>query len=209
MAKGFFLTLEGGEGAGKSTLAVRLARALTEEGREVVTTREPGGTPFGEELRNVLLHKSIETIDTKAELFLFLASRIQHVEFVIKPALQRGAVVLCDRFSDSTIAYQGEGKNLGFEYVKQCSKLAIGDFQPDLTFFIDLEPHVGLKRVQSRHSLDRMEREAMSFHERVRHGFLTLAKEDPKRVHILDGILDPEALFKQAHTILKHEMHRK
>lgn len=201
--KGLFITLEGGEGAGKSTLASRLASTLSKEGRVLKMTREPGGTPFGEELRNILLHSSHEKIDAKAELFLFLSARIQHVEAVIKPELARGHIVLCDRFNDSTIAYQGEGKALGFEYVQSCCKLAVGTFAPDITFYLDIDPKVGLVRASGRSSPDRMEQETLQFHERVRRGFLRLAEVEPKRIHVLNATVDPDTLFSHAYTILQ------
>jgi dTMP kinase len=200
---GLFITLEGGEGAGKSTLAARLARTLSNEGHILKMTREPGGTPFGEELRNVILHSSHEKIEAKAELFLFLSARIQHVEAVIKPELARGHVVICDRFSDSTIAYQGEGKGLDFEYVQACCKLAVGNFAPHVTFYLDIDPKVGLARASRRGAPDRMEQEALQFHERVRSGFLRLAKEEPKRIHVLNAAIAPDTLFSQAYTILQ------
>lgn len=202
-----FITFEGGEGAGKTTLARRIRDALQAKGIEVVLTREPGGTPLGEDLRHLLLNRNAkEKIAPKAELFAFLASRIQHVEEVIKPAIARGAVVLCDRFSDSSIAYQGIGQELGLEYVLSCCKLAIGDFEPDLTFFLDVNPDVGFSRVDKRNSggaRDRMEQETAVFHARVHAGFVELAKKFPKRIVRLDGSLDPDALFSSAYDHLQ------
>lgn len=206
MTRGLFVTFEGGEGVGKSTLTSRLRDALKAEGRDVLTSREPGGTPFGEELRSLLLHHKGDVVPD-AELFLFLASRIQHLEELIKPAVQRGSIVLCDRFSDSTIAYQGIARGLGLQYVSSCCKLATKDFEPDLTFFIDLDPKIGLQRTHSRRkktaeSIDRLEKEALDFHEKVRDGFRTLAKQHPERIVTLDGTLNPEALFQAAYRAL-------
>lgn len=202
MKKGLFVTFEGGEGAGKSTLALRVRDALKAQGRNVLFTREPGGTPFGEELRTLLLHHQAKIIP-EAELFLFLASRIQHLEELILPALNKGAIVLCDRFTDSTIAYQGEGRGLGVEYITTCCRLATKGFEPDLTFFVDLDPKIGLERTNvrtstSHASCDRLEKESLAFHEKVRGGFLALAKQNPERIIMLNGLLEPEALFQEA-----------
>jgi dTMP kinase len=208
MARGYFITFEGGEGAGKTTLALRIRDALQALGKEVIFTREPGGTAFGEELRHFLLHRQPgEKVSPKAQLFLFLASRIQHLEEVIKPALARGSIVLCDRFSDSTIAYQGRGQALGLDYVLSCSQLATNGIEPDLTFFLDVNPEVGLERIDKRAvggPRDRMEQETVAFHERVHTGFLELAKKFPKRIIRLDGSVDPNTLFESAYVHLKN-----
>jgi dTMP kinase len=208
MKKGLFVTFEGGEGAGKSTLAASLRDAFKAEGRDLVFTREPGGTPFGEELRTLLLHHK-SPVANKAELFLFLASRIQHIEEVIQPAITRGALVLCDRFNDSTIAYQGQARGLGMDYVASCCKLACGDFTPDITFFVDLDPSIGLHRTVKRRkdeAVDRLEKEALEFHQKVRQGYQSLAKQYPERIITLDGTLEPHQLFQQAISILKSQL---
>ncbi len=205
MTKGLFVTFEGGEGAGKSTLATRLRDALQREAQEVVFTREPGGTAFGEELRNLILHHKGH-VGSHAELFLFLAARIQHVEELIKPALNRGAIVLSDRFTDSSIAYQGEARGLGMQYVADCTKLAIGNFEPDLTFYVDIDPTIGLGRTHTRRgdeSVDRLESQNLEFHQKVRAGFLQLAKLHPHRIITLDGTLEPDVLFKIAHEVIQ------
>lgn len=210
MSPGLFITFEGGEGAGKSTLAARIRDALKAEGSTVVFTREPGGTALGEELRELLLHHKDKEISAKCELFLFLAARVQHLEEVILPALKQGAIVLCDRFSDSSIAYQGEGKGLGFEYVHQLCNMALGSTTPNLTFYVDIDPKIGLQRTDKRRKMsndmsgpDRMEQETLHFHERVRAGFKRLAALYPDRIHVLDGRLDPDALFAEAFRIIK------
>src|SRR5262249_27082346 len=153
------------EGAGKSTLIHKIQKWLEPTGRLVVT-REPGGTKLGEGIRNMLLHGDL--MGPKCELFLFLAARIQHVDEVIRPSLQQGKIVLSDRFSDSTVAYQGGGRELGVSFVMELTRAAIGDFQPDLTFYIDVPPEVGLGRAGRRNPHDRIEKETMQFHERVR-----------------------------------------
>lgn len=208
MNKGLFVTFEGGEGAGKSTLVRRLQEALQRESREVVVTREPGGTALSEDVRTLVLHRKGD-MHPRSELFLFLAARIQHLEELIKPAIKRGAVVLCDRFSDSSVAYQGEARGLGMEYVSSCCTLATGGMQPDITFYIDLDPHIGLMRMHKRQAStnqepDRLENETLIFHEKVRCGFQKIAKAYPTRVKTLDGNLSPEELFIAAFSHIKH-----
>ena len=208
MIKGLFITFEGGEGAGKSTLACRLRDALKADGHEVVFTREPGGTAFGEELRKMLLHYKAD-VASRAELFLFLSARIQHIEEVIKPAIKRGAIVLCDRFTDSTIAYQGEARGLGVDYVSSCSSLALGGFEPDLTFYVDIDPKQGLLRTlkrQSSEKFDRLENESLQFHEKVRRGFEKQAAAHPTRIITLDGTQNPDSLFQQAYPHIKNKL---
>jgi len=203
MTKGLFITFEGGEGAGKSTLVTKLEKALKEQNRTVVVTREPGGTLLGEELRNIVLHRK-GLIAPNAELFIFLASRIQHLEEKIKPALKQGAIVLCDRFTDSSIAYQGEARGLGMDYVATVANLAVGGFTPDITFYVDIDPKLGLLRMQKRgNGADRLERESPQFHTKVREGFQKLAKAHPSRIHTLDGTLSPDAIFDTAFQILE------
>jgi dTMP kinase len=194
-----FITFEGGEGAGKSTLMLRFSKALEKEGRKALLTREPGGTAIGEEIRKLLLEKKQQYLFSKTELFLFLAARAQHIEEVLLPALERGEVVLCDRFSDSTIAYQGV--KLGVPYVEECCQLALQGFEPDLTFYIDIDPHVGMGRVlkRSQGKKDRIEERALEYHEEVRVSFLYLAEKYPERIITLDGTEDPDTLFKTAY----------
>lgn len=210
MKTGLFVTLEGGEGAGKSTLARRLQDTLTKASHEVVLTREPGGTTFSEELRKLLLHHKGH-VANKAELFLFLAARIQHLDELIKPALARGAIVICDRFTDSTIAYQGEARGLGRDYVASCCSLATGGFEPDITFYVDIDPKLGLMRTHKRNksateSFDRLENEALAFHEKVRAAYQRLAELSPDRIITLDGTQSPEALYISAYSALSKKL---
>jgi dTMP kinase len=197
-----FVTFEGGEGAGKTTLIKSLEEALTEMGYEVMITREPGGSSLGEKIRQLLLNQpgSI-SITSMAELMLFLADRSQHIEEVIKPALQQGKIVLCDRFNDSTIAYQGVGRGLGFEKVQKMCHLVAADTIPDRTFFLDVDPQVGLERAKKQRAQDRIEKEKEAFHEKVRQGFLALAKQESQRIIVLNALESPESVFKKA---LKH-----
>lgn len=193
--RSLFLTFEGGEGAGKSTLIEGVVRYLTEEGRQVVQTREPGGTPLGEHIRHWLLNRDFSIpVGKQAELMLFLASRAQHLEELIVPALTAGKVVLCDRFCDSTIVYQGIARSLGREYVERLCNLVCMGLAPTVTFYLDIDPKIGLERSMRVHkeiakagTLDRIESEALEFHELVRNGFLELAKSHPDRIRIIDA----------------------
>ena len=197
--KGLFITLEGGEGSGKTTLAEGLRRYLEAKGCKVLVTREPGGTELGEKIRSLLLHKDDFSLTARAELFLFLAARTQHLEEVIIPALKKGMCVICDRFNDSTIAYQGGGRKLGVEYVSSTILSATGGIEPHLTFFLDIDPSVGKKRIQKREqTIDRIEKEADAFHKRVRSTFLRLAKEYPKRIFCIDATQTKEEVFNSA-----------
>ena len=184
-----FITIEGVEGSGKTTQVGRLGEALAREGRRVCVTREPGGTPLGSKIRALLLEESIE-IGLRAELLLMLADRAEHVERTIRPALELGEVVLCDRFSDSTLAYQAFGRGLPLEQVRRADEEARGGLLPDLTLVLDCPVEVGLERTRRRRATagaDRFESEALAFHERVRQGFLALARESPERIRVLDG----------------------
>ena len=188
-----FITFEGGDGAGKSTVIARVKESLEKVGKQVVLTREPGGVPLGEEIRALLL-ESKTSVSIMAELLLFLASRAQHVEEKIKPALASGKIVLCDRFTDSTLAYQGYARELGIAALLPICKLASGGLEPNLTLYLDLDPAVGLARAKSG---DRMEGEAREFHEKVRKGFLKLAEMYPERIHKIDASKTPDEVYKQ------------
>ena len=187
MKKGLFITLEGPEGAGKSTNREYLATQLCEAGVDVVLTREPGGTPLAERMRDVLLAPTDEPMDVDAELLLMFAARAQHLAFVIKPALQRGAVVLCDRFTDATYAYQGGGRGMSFERIAELERFVQGDLRPDLTLLFDLPVEVGMARAAARGRLDRFEQEGIGFFDKVRHAYLTLAQANEARYRVLDA----------------------
>ncbi len=188
---GYFVAFEGGEGAGKSTQEALLARALTERGRAVVRTREPGGTPAGERIREVLLSPEFEGLDPRAEALLFAAARGEHVARVIRPALTRGDVVICDRYIDSSVSYQGYGRELGPKRVRDLSLWATGDLLPDLTIVLDVDPQVGLARFAQR---DRLEAEPLEYHQQVRAAFLALAESDPDRYLVMDAGRDVDAI---------------
>jgi dTMP kinase len=181
---GVFVAFEGGEGAGKSTQAQRLAAHLTAAGLEVLRTREPGGTPAAEAVRAILLDPSHEGLDDRAEALLFAAARGDHVARVIRPALERGTHVVTDRYLDSSVAYQGVGRGLGVDTVERLSLWATRNLVPDLTVLLDVDPAVGLSRLTEH---DRLEREPLAWHRAVRDGFRTLADRAPHRYLVLDA----------------------
>ena len=199
MSNGLFVTLEGGEGAGKSTLARALQAALINRGREVVLTREPGGTPGAEEIRNLLVKGDTERWSAMTEALLFYAARIDHVEKIIQPAMARGAIVISDRFADSTMAYQGAAGGIALTQLKALHKLVLNDFQPELTLLVDIPPETGLARTRDRLGLEvRFESKALAFHERLRACFHQLAADEPGRFVTLDGIEPQEVVADRA-----------
>lgn len=183
--KGFFITLEGPEGSGKSSQARRLVQRLRRVGRRVVFVHDPGTTSLGKRLRSVLLHERLTTISPMSEALLFISGRMQLVEERIVPALEHGAVVICDRFHDSTMAYQGYGGQLDIAWLDRLGRTAINGLMPHLTILLDLPPAQGLGRVKG--PKDRMERKAVAFHERVRHGFIALVRREPKRFVVINA----------------------
>ncbi|AZC23562.1 dTMP kinase [Pseudomonas sessilinigenes] len=184
---GLFITLEGPEGAGKSTNREYLAERLRAAGIEVVLTREPGGTPLAERIRDVLLTPADEVMNSDTELLLVFAARAQHLATVIRPALARGAVVLCDRFTDSTYAYQGAGRGLSLERIEALEDFVQGELRPDLTLVFDLPVEVGLARASARGRLDRFELEGQAFFQKVREAFLKRAAGAPQRYFLVDA----------------------
>ena len=184
---GLFITLEGPEGAGKSTNREYLAERLREQGVDVLLTREPGGTPLAERIRELLLDPSEEPMAADAELLLVFAARAQHLQQVIRPALARGSVVLCDRFTDATYAYQGGGRGLSIERIAQLEQFVQGELRPDLTLIFDLPIEIGLARAAARGRLDRFEQEGRGFFEAVRQAYLQRAEQAPQRYRVLDA----------------------
>lgn len=197
--EGFFITLEGGDGCGKSTLTNLLKTDLEKRGYLVITTYEPGGTPLSEHIRTLLLHPDPTiSIAPWSEVLLFLAARAQHLEEKIFPALREGKIVLCERFNDSTIAYQGYARYLGAQAVENICHLATQCIEPDLTFLLDIDPQVGLERLKEKKSLDRLEQEELQFHKEVRNAYLHLADQYPQRIFVLDGSLPINEVFQNA-----------
>jgi len=184
---GLFITLEGPEGAGKSTNREYLAERLRERGVDVLLTREPGGTPLAERIRELLLDPSDEPMAADAELLLVFAARAQHLQQVIRPALAKGSVVLCDRFTDATYAYQGGGRGLSIERIAQLEQFVQGELRPDLTLIFDLPIEIGLARAAARGRLDRFEQEGRGFFEAVRQAYLQRAEQAPQRYRVLDA----------------------
>ena len=197
---GLFITFEGTEGCGKSTQINALAARLQDQGQQVLQTREPGGTPLGEAVRDLLQHDEAGAgMSPEAELLLFTASRAQLTRERILPAIAKGEIVLCDRFMDSTTVYQGVARNIDSQAVAAINRFAVGEARPDLTILIDLSPEVGMARVHARcdGQLDRIEQEAIEFFQAVRAGYLKLAESEPERFLVLDGSASVEVLEQQ------------
>jgi dTMP kinase len=193
-----FITLEGVEGSGKSTLAAALAGSIADLGLTPILTREPGEGAFGRAVRELLLHG--QCLCPTTELFLFLADRSEHVAQFLRPALARGAVVVCDRYADSTVVYQGYARGLDIAWIRDLNDKATNGLNPDLTLLLDLPPEVGLERLRA---TDRLDREPIEFHRRVREGFLAEAARDPDRWRILDATESPKDLARAAwHELL-------
>jgi dTMP kinase len=199
----FFVTFEGVEGSGKTTQIKRLRRYLKQRGVPCFTTREPGGTPIGEKVRKILLNRVHGEMTALGELLLYEAARAQHVSQVILPLLKRSGVILCDRFSDASIAYQGHGRKIDPGLVALLNQVASKGVRPDLTFLLDCPSNMGLKRALRRdrkkrsNRQDRFEREKIQFHHRVREGYLSLAKEEPHRVKVIDTREGEEKVFEK------------
>ncbi|MCA3739553.1 dTMP kinase [Phenylobacterium sp.] len=195
MSGGLFISFEGGEGVGKSTQVRRLAARLQAAGREVVTTREPGGSPGAEAIRNLVLNGSADRWSPVTETLLMYASRRDHIERTLRPALERGAVVLCDRYADSTRAYQGAAGGADPELIQALETFILEDVRPDRTLVFDLDPELGLARALGRPDAEaRFESKGLDFHRRLRAGFLAIARDEPERCRIVDASGDPDAV---------------
>lgn len=198
-ARGVFITFEGGDGSGKSTQIQSVREWFESRGREVIVTREPGGTELGTEIRR-LVQNGPEDVDARTEALLYAADRAYHVATVIRPALERGAVVLGDRYIDSSLAYQGAARSLGVDEIASLSAWATQGLYPSLTFLLDLPPEVGARRRTD--APDRMERESMDFHERVRHQYLRLADAEPERIVVIDAVGTVDEVFSEIRGVL-------
>lgn len=204
LPRGLFVTLEGGDGSGKSTLATSLAKWLRDQGFDAVVTQEPAGTPLGLSIWSIFKETRpdhVSSIAPMTELLLMEAARAQHVEEILRPALGRGDVVICDRYMDSTIAYQGHGRGLDLELVTALNEIATSGLEPDLTFLLDVPPEVGTTRVDGRKATkaeDSIGAEATDFHERVRSGFLALADAEPDRIVVIDATEPRESVLGSA-----------
>lgn len=197
ITQGKFITFEGGEGTGKSTQVALLTEALHQAGHDVLATREPGGSEGAEQIRELLIHGDTGRWDPWTEALLHFAARREHLRFSVFPALDRGEWVVCDRFADSTMAYQGYGHGLGREAIEGFYDLVVGDFHPDLTLILDLDVETGLKRASARaRGGDRYERMDMAFHERLRAGFQEIAEREPERCRLIDASAEPGAVHR-------------
>jgi dTMP kinase len=206
MSRGTFITVEGGEGAGKTTMMDRMAEWLSARGRTVVRTREPGGTELAEKLREILLDKKTVGLSGQAELLLMFAARAQHLAELIRPALQRGDTVLCDRFTDATWAYQGGGRGLPLEDIGALEHLVHGDLQPELTLLLDIPVAQGLRRASHRGETDRFEEESTGFFERVRRAYLARAAAAPERFAIVDASAGLDEVWAQVESVLQQRV---
>lgn len=205
MTNKLFFTFEGPEGAGKTTVLKMIVSKLQEEGKEVIATREPGGSVIAEEIRQVILNPVHKEMDAKTEALLYAAARSQHFVEKIEPALREGKVVLCDRFIDSSLAYQGIGRGLGIEGVKSINEFAIGDRMPDMTILFDLDPEIGLERINSHkdREINRLDVESLAFHQKVREAYLLLAKEFPERIFVIDASQSLEEVYQSVWKVLR------
>ncbi|RMA97897.1 dTMP kinase [Hydrogenothermus marinus] len=201
--KGLFITFEGVEGAGKSTQAKMLYEYFNNKKIKAILTKEPGGTKTGLKIREILLSHTDEKFTGISELFLYEADRNLHIENVIKPNLEKGINVICDRFIDSTLAYQGYARGLNIELIKQLNNIATNGLKPNITFLIDIPVEEGLKRIKNERNIDRIEKEDIYFHKRLREGFLKIAEEEKERIFVIDGTKDKKEIFKNILNILE------
>ena len=203
MKKGLFITLEGIEGAGKSTVVDFIWDFLTKEGHDVIKTREPGGTVIGEQIREILLKNENDTLTYDTELLLVFSARAQHIQEVILPALSSGKIILCDRFTDASYAYQGGGRDIDASRINLLEKWVQEDLRPNLTLLFDLDVSIGMQRTKKRSDADRFEREEINFFEKIRNTYLERAKNEPQRFRIINSASSLESVKEQIITILK------
>lgn len=202
---GSFITVEGPEGAGKSTVLAVLAKRLEEDGVPVVITREPGGIKIAEQIREVILHTENTEMDERTEALLYAAARRQHLIEKVLPALREGKVVLCDRFIDSSLAYQGKARGIGMDAIEEINAFAIEDHMPDLTLYFDIEPEEGLNRINQHkgREVNRLDLESVGFHHKVREGYLELVNKYPNRIQVVDASRSVTAVADAAYEIVK------
>ncbi|MGN1386320.1 MAG: dTMP kinase [Bacillus sp. (in: firmicutes)] len=205
MEQGMFITFEGPEGAGKTTILNKLSDILKQKGYKVLQTREPGGISISEQIREVLLNKDNVSMDERTEALLYAAARRQHLVEKVLPALEEGYMVLCDRFIDSSLAYQGYARGLGVDEVYQINRFAIGETMPNLTLYFDIDPKEGLARIQSNEEreVNRLDLEKLSFHEEVREGYLKLVDRFPERIKIVDASAGVDEVLDNALEVIQ------
>ena len=204
MEKGLFITLEGGEGSGKTTAGKTVVRKLTEDGFDVLYTREPGGIDIAEQIRRVILDVNNTAMDERTEALLFAASRRQHLVEKVIPALQQGKIVICDRFVDSSLAYQDYARGIGLENVMKINEFAIDQHMPDLTIYFDISPEEGLKRLTGRDEINRLDVEKVNFHKKVQEGYEKLLEMFPERIRTIDASQNREALAEDCYRLIRN-----
>lgn len=211
MRNGFFITVEGGEGAGKTSAISFMIDQVTRSGYEVVSTREPGGIPIAEQIRSVILDRSNTAMDGRTEALLYAAARRQHLVEKVIPALQAGKVIICDRFIDSSLAYQGYARGLGMDEVLAVNRFAIGDWMPDLTIYMDVRPEIGLARIRADQGreVNRLDLESLAFHEKVKEGYEQVMSIFPTRVIRVDAEQRLELVLEQIKEILNQSLFRR
>jgi dTMP kinase len=203
--KGYFISSEGPEGAGKTTIMNLLGNKLIEEGYDVVMTREPGGIMISEKIRNIILDNKHTMMDSRTEALLYAAARRQHLIEKVQPALEEGKIVICDRFIDSSLAYQGYARGIGVEEILAINKFAIGSTMPDKTILFDIEPSVGLARINAHDDREknRLDVESLAFHEKVREGYLSLVDQYPERIQLVDASRTLEEVLNEVYKVIK------
>lgn len=206
--KGYFISSEGPEGAGKTTVMNLLGSKLVEEGYDVVMTREPGGIAISEKIRSIILDNEHTMMDSRTEALLYAAARRQHLVEKVEPAIAEGKIVICDRFIDSSLAYQGYARGIGVEEILAINKFAIGETMPDKTILFDIEPSVGLARIDahSNREKNRLDVESIAFHEKVRSGYLSLVERYPERIQVIDASHSLEEVLERVYGIIKREL---
>ncbi|QFF97369.1 dTMP kinase [Psychrobacillus glaciei] len=206
--KGYFISSEGPEGAGKTTVMNLLGVRLKDEGFDVVMTREPGGIMISEKIRNIILDNEHIMMDSRTEALLYAAARRQHLVEKVQPALDAGKVVICDRFIDSSLAYQGYARGIGVEEILAINQFAIGKTMPDKTILFDIEPKVGLARIEAHNNREknRLDVESLDFHQKVREGYLSLVDRYPKRIQVVDASQSLQIVLEEVYNVIKREL---
>lgn len=206
--KGYFISSEGPEGAGKTTVMQLLGERLVKEGYDVVMTREPGGIKISEKIRSIILDNEHTMMDSRTEALLYAAARRQHLVEKIQPSLEAGKIVICDRFIDSSLAYQGYARGVGVEEILSINQFAIGQTMPDKTLLFDIEPSLGLKRINahSTREKNRLDVESLYFHQKVREGYLSLVEQYPERIQVIDASKSLEEVLEEAYKMVKMEL---
>ena len=206
MRKGLFLTIEGCDGSGKTTACTSVIERLTQEGYDVMYSREPGGSDIAEQIRKVILDVKNTAMDVRTEALLYAASRRQHLIEKIIPAINQGKIVICDRFIDSSLAYQGYGREIGIEDVLKINQFSIEGYFPDLTIYYDIDPQSGLNRIASRKNLDRLDVESLNFHNRVHQGYHIVCQMFPDRIKVIDASKSKQEVSEQTYQLIKEKI---